>query len=440
MSPQPKSLNAEVWSLSWPMILANLSVPLFGLVDTAVLGHLPDSRYLSAVAIGSSLLSLCYWAFGFLRMGTTGASAQSRNEDSGALLLKALAVGMLLGTLLLIASPALRSIGLPLMNTSNTLQPIASDYLYWRLFGAPAVLCSYAITGWLLGQRQARWPLLIAVCGNCANIFLDLLLIVGLDMHSTGAAIASTTSEYLALSLGLWATRRPLARTLHAGVKHSLQRGPAMKQFAKSNFQIFIRTASLLFSLSFFTAQGASQGATTLAANAILMQLVMAAAYGMDGFAHAAEALAGRAFADGNRLRFMAVCRCCGRWALYSAVAASLTLLLTKTPLLSTMTSLPDVRNMASEYYGWLIILPLASAACYCYDGIFIGTLRTTALQYCMLISVFGLYLPIWYASQSWGNHGLWLAFTCLNIARGVTLALCFMWIFAPSRWLSATR
>ena len=440
MSSQTKSLNAEVWSLSWPMILANLSIPLFGLVDTAILGHLPDSRYLSAVAIGSSLLSLCYWAFGFLRMGTTGASAQSHHEDSSALLAKALGAGILLGCLIFLAGPALRSVGLSLMNTSDTLQPIASDYLYWRLYGAPAVLCSYAITGWLLGQRQARWPLLIAVCGNCANILLDLLFIIGLEMNSTGAAIASTISEYLALILGLWATRKPLSQAIRRGLKQSLQQGPTIRRFAKNNFEIFVRTASLLFSLSFFTAQGASQGATTLAANAILMQLVMAAAYGMDGFAHAAEALAGRAFADSDRQRFIAVCRCCGRWALYSAIAASLLLLVAETPLLDTMTDLPDVRSAASEYYNWLIILPLASAACYCYDGIFIGALRTKALQYCMLVSVFGLYLPIWYTSQSWGNHGLWFAFTCLNIARGVTLALCFVWIFSPPRWQNTLR
>ena len=440
MPPPHKSLNAQVWSLSWPMILANLSIPLFGLVDTAVLGHLPDSRYLSAVAIGSSLLSLYYWAFGFLRMGTTGASAQSRQEDRSTLLLKALAVGMLIGTALWLAGPLLRSFGPTLMNASPSLQPLASDYLYWRLYGAPAVLCNYAIIGWLLGQQQARWPLLIAVCGNSANIVLDLLLVVGLNMNSTGAALASTASEYLALGVGLFAVREPLRQALADGLNSTLKRGPALAQFARSNAQLFVRTAALLFSLSFFTAQGASMGATTLAANAILMQLVMAAAYGMDGFAHAAEALAGKAFADKDRERFIAVCRCCGQWGLLSAIAASAALLAGKPLILSIMTSLPEVRSQADAFYGWLVLLPLVSAACYSYDGIFIGSLQTKALQYCMLVSVFAVYLPIWHITQAWGNHGLWLAFLSLNVSRGISLAITFHWLFHPKRWKKRLR
>ncbi len=434
-SHKPAQLNARIWALAWPMILANLSLPLFGLVDTAVLGHLPDDRHLGAVAIGASLLSLSYWAFGFLRMGTTGASAQSRSSDADALLLKALCSGLILSLLIYSAAPLLRGAGLQLMNTDAALLPLADNYLRLRLLSAPAVLGSYAVIGWLLGQQRARWPLAIALCSNLLNIALDLLLIIGLGMASEGAAIASAMSEYAGFALALFAVREPLQRALRRGVGQSLRRGIPLRRFARSNAQIFVRTTALLFSFSFFTAQGAAQGSSILAANAILMQLVLAAAYGMDGFAHAAEALAGRAYGDRDRRAFIAVCKTCGRWALYSATAASLLLLLGEQAILSAMTNIHEVRTAASQYYGWLVLLPLLSAASYCYDGIFIGTLRTAAMQYSMLLCVAGIYLPLWYLCRDWGNHGLWLAFATFNACRGISLALCFQWLFSPQHW-----
>lgn len=428
------ALNTRIWALAWPMILANLSVPLLGLVDTAVLGHLPDSRHLSAVAIGASLLSLSYWAFGFLRMGTTGASAQSlAHADS--LLLKALLTGLTLGSVLWLASPLLRGPALSLMNADDTLAPLADNYLQLRLISAPAVLANYAVVGWLLGQQQARWPLLIALFTNLLNIALDLILIVGLDMASSGAALASVCAEYCGFGLGLFAVRRPLGQALRQGLKASLSKGHKIGDFLSSNAQIFVRTTALLFSFSFFTAQGAALGETVLAANTILMQLALAAAYAMDGFAHAAEALVGRAYKEGDRPTFLAVCKTCGRWALYSAVAASLLLTLSKSAILGAMTSIPEVYQSASQYYPWLIVLPLLSAACYSLDGIFIGALRTAALQYCMLISVCLVYLPLWWWLRDWGNHGLWLAFAMFNAARGLSLAIAFQHLFLRKEW-----
>ena len=428
------TLNGRVWSLAWPMILANLSIPLLGLVDTAVLGHLPDSKHLSAVAIGASLLSLCYWTFGFLRMGTTGASAQSL-KDSDSLLLKALLLGLALGAAVWLVSPFLRGPALALMNADDQLLPLADNYLRLRLISAPAVLASYAITGWLLGQQQARWPLIIALFTNLLNIALDLLLIVGLDMASEGAAIASATSEYTGLALALCAVRSPLLLAIRQGLHSSLNRGTPLRHFLRNNAQILVRTTALLFSFSFFTAQGATQGETILAANTILMQLALAAAYGMDGFAHAAEALAGRAYKQRDRKAFLEICKTCGRWALYSAAAASLALITGKSTILQLMTTIPAVQHTAEHYYPWLVVLPLLSAACYCYDGIFIGTLRTDAMQYCMLFSVFAIYLPLWWVCKGWGNHGLWLAFAVFNAARGVTLAICFHQLFSARKW-----
>jgi MATE family multidrug resistance protein len=421
-------IATRVWSLAWPMILANLSVPLLGLVDTAILGHLSDSRYLSAVAISTSLLAFLYWGFGFLRMGTTGASAQLLNKpkDANALLLKAAALSLVIALLIWIAGLALSNLGLQLMNTPDSLLDLARSYLHIRLFSAPAVLCTYVIVGWLIGRQQTRWPLIIAVTTNGVNIGLDWLFIIGLDMSSDGAALASAIAEYCGLLIGLWAVRRAIIANLHQGLRYSWQYGPALKQLLNSNIHLFIRTAALLFSFAFFTAQGATFGEATLAANAILLQLMLVSAYGMDGFAHAAEALIGDAFAQGKRGELARICLCCARYCFATAVLASVLLWLGEGRILDLMTDIDAVRLMASAHYGWLILLPLLCAPSYLLDGIFIGALKTQAMQWSMLASVMLIYLPVWLLSKELGNHGLWLSFCAFNLARSLSLSLVF--------------
>ncbi|NKI18337.1 MATE family efflux transporter [Spongiibacter sp. KMU-166] len=422
------------------MILANLSIPMLGLVDTAILGHLPDSRYLSAVALGSSLLAFTYWAFGFLRMGTTGASAQSEGEEASALLVKALCLGLVIGVMVAGSAPALRSWGLTLMNAPANLHGLAAEYLSVRLLSAPAVMATYAAVGWLTGQQNTRAALYIAVTTNSLNIVLDLVFIVALNMNSRGAAIASAVSEVGGLLLAGYFLRHSLRVGLALGLRRCLTLGISLHRFLGSNFHLFIRTTALLFSFSFFTAQGAALGETILAANALLLQLVLASAYGMDGFAHAAEALVGRAHANRDLREFKQASQLCWRWSLYCAVGASALLLFAKPLILSAMTSLPEVYGLASLYYPWLVVLPVLSASCYTLDGIFIGAMRTRAMQVSMLLCVFGVYLPLWALTQNWGNHGLWFAFACFNTCRGLTLAWAFRRLLREARWEAACK
>ncbi|WP_373083351.1 MATE family efflux transporter [Zhongshania sp.] len=425
---QAPTTSTRVWALAWPMILANLSVPLLGLVDTAILGHLSDSRYLSAVAISTSLLAFLYWGFGFLRMGTTGASAQllSRPKDANALLLKAAALGLTIAAFIWVAGLALSEIGLGLMNTPDALLPLAKSYLHIRLFSAPAVLCTYVIVGWLIGRQQTRWPLIIAVTTNGVNIVLDWLFIIVLEMSSDGAALASAISEYCGLAIGLWAVRSAVIETLRQGLRFSWRYGPALSQLLNSNVHLFIRTAALLFSFAFFTAQGAVFGQSTVAANAILLQLMLVSAYGMDGFAHAAEALIGEAFSEGRRDALASVSACCARYCLATALGASLLLWLGQGPTLNLMTDIEAVRHIANSHYGWLIIMPVICAPSYLLDGVFIGALKTQAMQWSMLASVAIIYLPVWLLSKGLENHGLWLSFCAFNLARSLSLALLY--------------
>ncbi|CAA0104746.1 DNA damage-inducible protein F [Zhongshania aliphaticivorans] len=422
-----QQINRRIRNIAWPMILANLSVPLLGIVDTAILGHLDDSRYLSAVAISTSLLAFLYWGFGFLRMGTTGASAQTHNhQESAGLLIKALLLSSIIAILIFIIGRSFSHIGLGLMNTTENLLPIAQRYLHIRLYSAPAVLGTYVVIGWLIGQQQTRWPLIIAVASNLLNIALDYVLIIKFNQLSNGAAAASAISEYFGFALALWAVRTPLKHTLATGLKISWAQGPKLKQLLTTNFHLFIRTAALLSSLAFFTAQSAALGQNQLAANAILLQLMMISAYGLDGFAHAAEALVGEAYKNNNQALLIKLCLACAKFCAVAAFSASVILILFKSAIIEMMTDLPAVALLINNDYYWLAWLPLLCAPSYLLDGIYIGTLKTKTMQWCMLFSVAVIYLPLWALTQHLGNSGLWLAFTAFNIARGLSLAACF--------------
>ncbi|MGJ8686215.1 MAG: MATE family efflux transporter [Spongiibacteraceae bacterium] len=422
------TLHQRILYIAAPMILANISTPLLGLVDTAILGHLNDSLYLSAVAIGASLLAFIYWGFNFLRMGTTGASAQCRHQYqvNQGLLLKNLALALVISAIILLAAAIIVSTGLELMNTPASLYDLAASYLRIRLYSAPAVLCSYVIIGWHIGHQNTRWALILALTSNILNIILDYLLIVILELNSDGAALASVTSEYVAFGIALYSIRHSL-RLLPARGAEFWRAGVAIRSLLKTNFHLFLRTICLLFCFAFFTAQGAALGPTILAANAILLQLVLVSAYGLDGFAHAAEALSGDAIAKNDHNGFIAVCKACASWSLLMATIGSICLFFGQSHIVMLMTSIDSVHAAANHYYLWLVAMPVLSVSSYLLDGIFIGAMRSKAMLYTVLLCAGGVFLPSWQLSQAWGNHGLWLSFCLFNFARGLSLGMVFI-------------
>ena len=418
------SLHRRVFTIAAPLILANLSVPLLGLVDTAILGHLDDPAYLSAVAIGTSLLSFVFWGLAFLRMGTTGlvAQARGRGQSSHEILMQALILALGLSATLLIFAPIFIEYAVKLMNTPETSVALAEEYVCLRLWGSPAQLATFAATGWLIGQQRSGWALAITVLVNGCNIFLDWLLIVEFGMNSRGAAIATVISEYLGLALALVVLWRPIIDGLaHKRALLDLQR---YRLLLYNNSQLFLRTLILMASIMFFTAQGAEQGDAVLAANTILINLMLLAAYGLDGFAQAAEALVGDAIGARDRGRFKAAMRACLHWSVVNAVLFSLLFLIGKPLWLNLMTDIPEVRALTAEYYPWLIALPLLAFAAYFLDGVFIGALQSQWMFRTMLFSSLLVYLPLWWLLQGWGNHGLWAAFSAWNLSRGLSLLL----------------
>ncbi len=425
-----RRLNHKIWYLAWPMIISNISVPLLGLVDTSILGHLESAAYLSAVAVGSSILSLLFWGFAFLRMGTTGLAAQESGagrHDQGRLVLgQSVILALVLGLIIILLSPLIVSIGLQLVVPPTGTYELAANYTQIRLFSAPAMLVNFAIVGWLIGYQNTRGPLLIALTINGLNVILDLVLIIGLGMNSDGAALATVIAEYSGCLVASWILYQHLAKKPGQLSRALLWRWQDYQRLLMVNRHILFRTLALLGSFAFFTAQGADQGETILAANTIIIQLLFLTAYGLDGFANAAEALVGDSIGRRHYPDFLSTCYHCGLWSAATAGLFTLFFWLGGPYLVGMMTSLEEVRSQALRFLPWLVCLPLVAVWTYLLDGIFIGATKTAAMQNTMLLSVLGVYLPTWYLTQHWGNHGLWLAFILLNLARSLSMAVVF--------------
>ncbi len=435
-----RQLDHKIWGIAWPAILSNISIPLLGLVDSAILGHLSSSVYLGSVAVGAALLSFLYWGFSFLRMGTTGlvARAEGAGDTLGSILvlMRSAILALMLAVLVIALHRPLIHIGLLLMSPAEDLMSLAQSYAHIRIASAPAVLVTYTIVGWFIGRQNTRWPMLIVVVTNLVNIGLDFLFIVGLEMNSDGAALATVIAEYLGCIIAIFAVWKQLPIAELSGIKEHLMNVSAYKQLLKSNRHLFIRTICLLFSFAFFTAQGENFGSEVLAANALMLQLLMLAAYGMDGFAFAAEGLVGHRLGGRDLDGFQRAVTRCSLWTMTAAGVMSLAFLTLQSPLTNALTDISSVKELMHQFFPWLIVLPLIAAPSYLLDGVFIGAAETRYMMSTMLLSVFLVYLPLWYLCGGLGNHGLWLAFTAFNLARGAFLYVCFWRLKKTGGWL----
>ena len=438
-----RQLDHKIWGIAWPAILSNISIPMLGLVDSAILGHLGSSIYLGAVAVGAALLSFLYWGFSFLRMGTTGlvARAEGAGDRYGSILVlfRSAIVALLLAGLVIALHGPLIQLGLTLMSPAQELRPLSESYASIRIASAPAVLVTYTVVGWFIGRQNTRWPMLIVVATNLANIALDFLLIMGLGLNSDGAALATVIAEYLGCAIALYAVWKQLPALDMSTVKVDIMNVSAYQQLLKSNRHLFVRTMCLLFSFAFFTAQGENYGTEVLAANTLLMQLLMLAAYGMDGFAFAAEGLSGQRLGAGDERGFQQAVKRCTLWTMVAALVMSLAFLILQVPLIHTLTGIDSVRELMAQFFPWLIALPLVAAPSYLLDGVFIGAAETRYMMSTMLISVFLAYLPLWVLFGPYGNHGLWLAFTGFNLARGMGLYYWYRHLCLEGRWLRSS-
>lgn len=411
--------HRDVLDVAAPMILANVSVPLVGIADSAAVGHLDDPVSLAGVAVGATVFSVLFTALNFLRMGTTGLAAQAhgaRDETAGGdTLRQGLVVALALAALLLLAAGPLESLALALIAPGPAVGAEASHYILVRLWGAPATLSLFVLTGWFIGRGDARSPLAIVLTVNLVNIALDFVLVWGIGMRAEGVAAATATSEYLGLALGLVLAWRRLGRRLWRGDG----RRPDYRRYLALNFPLFVRTTALMLSFAFLTAMGARFGPAVLAANALLLNFLYFASYALDGFANAAESLVGRAFGARDPVLLRQAIRLSAQWTLGVAVLLSVTFAAGGWLAIDLMTSQQSLRELARIYLPWLVLGPLVGCWAYLFDGVFVGATLTRQMRDTMLFAALVVYLPAWWLLRPLGNHGLWLAFLCFLGARG---------------------
>ena len=406
------------------MILSNVSVPLLGMVDTGVTGHLDNPVYLGAVAIGAAIFTFLYMGMNFLRMGTTGIAAQSfgagDNDGLRASLGQALIVGLLIALVLLALQNPIAQIAMKILGGDVETQTLAHEYFSIRIWSAPGTLANYALIGWFIGLQNARVPLLIFLTINITNIVLDLLFVVVMGMTVDGVALASVVAEYSGLLVGAVSAVSMLRKRAGHWPFARLINVTAYRDFFAINANLFMRTMALMFTLTFITAQGARMGGLVLAANAILMNFQHLTAFGLDGFAHAAEALVGKSIGEGRRDALEHSVNLTLKWSLVFALIFTALYLAAGPLIISLLTDLPDVRETAIRYLPWMIASPLVSVWCFLYDGVYVGATRAKDMRNVMVLSALFVFLPAWYLLRPMGNDGLWLAFLLFMASRGL--------------------
>lgn len=426
-----QSVPDSVWRLALPIIVSNISVPLLGAVDTAVIGRLPGPEYLGGVQVGALLFSFLYWGFGFLRMSTTGLTAQAygadQKEEIRAVFLRAGIAALCLALVAITLHLPAKLVAFSMIEASDRVEELGAAYIQYRIYGAPAALLSYGILGWFLGLQDVKTPLFLQIATNGLNILLSIVFVTVFDWGVPGVAAATAVSEWIGAGLGLFLIARRLG---------ALKLGPldlsglfdtqVWARLFFVNSDIFIRTLCLIFAFAYFTAAGAAFGDTVLAANAVLLNFITFAAYGLDGFAHAVEALIGKHVGRGEAQGARGAVRAAMGWALALSGLGVVFYFFGGPALIDLLTTLPEVRARAREFLPWAAIMPLVAAGCYILDGVFLGATRTASLRNAMLVSTLAyLFMAFWLA-EAFGNHGLWASLTLFMAMRGVTLAIAY--------------
>ncbi|WP_084105375.1 MATE family efflux transporter [Demequina sp. NBRC 110056] len=438
--------HRRAFALAWPMIVANVSVPLVGLVDTAMLGHFSDTANLGAVAAGSIVLSAAYWVLSFLRLGTTSlvgrALGAGRRLDTISHLQRSLLLAGVIAAALLVIQWVLIPLAMTIVAPPGEVRELATTYAQIRIHSLPAVLGTSVITGYFIGSQDTRRPLAIAVTVNVLNLGLDIAFVGGFGWGASGAAWATMAAEWVGLALAIVLLWRFLDPELRARLRR--WRGQGLRRRWRSlltmNADLAIRTTLLYVALTFLTAAGGRISEDVLAANAILLQLTLLASYGLDGYAHAAEAMSAKAIGTKDVRELHRVNLAATVPALVIAGAFTAVFLLAQDQFIALMTDLPGLSATTAEYYHWAAWLPLISVAAYQLDGIFIGTGQSRIMRNTMLLAVLGVYLPAflipaWIAGEA-SNDALWLAFTLLNVARGVLLGAAYWRLSRTRGWL----
>ncbi|MEZ5685129.1 MAG: MATE family efflux transporter [Paracoccaceae bacterium] len=417
--------HARVFRIAAPIVISNATVPILGAVDTGVVGQLGAAAPIGAVGIGAVILASLYWVFGFLRMGTTGLVAQAHGQgdvaEVSAGLMRALIVAGLAGLGLIVLQGPLIWAAFRLAPASAEVEALARDYLSIRIWGAPATISLYALTGWLIAQERTRAVLAVQLWMNGLNVALDLWFVLGLGWGVPGVAVATLISEMSGAALALWLARGAFAGGLWRA--RAIWARARLAEMARVNTDIMIRSVALQASFTAFLFLGAGQGDVTLAANQVLLQFLEITAYALDGFAFAAETLVGQAVGARSVPRLRRAAQVSSHWGVGGAALLGAVFFLAGPAIIELMTTAPAVRETARLYLPWMIVAPLIGIASWMLDGIFIGATLTREMRNAMVASVAVYVVALLVLIPAFGNHGLWAALMVLNAVRGLTMA-----------------
>jgi MATE family multidrug resistance protein len=418
--------HRRVLAIAVPIMLANVSQPLLGIVDTAVIGRLPEPHYIGAIAIGSLIFSFLYWGFGFLRMGTGGLAAQafgaSEPAELAAVLARALLIAIALGLIIIALSPLIGIVAFNAIQASDAVEREASAYFSIRIWSAPFALMTYVLVGWFVGIGKTPAALAIALFLNGVNAGLDAVFVLWLGMTAAGIALGTFIAEVAAAMLGLVLVFLELRRLGARFEPARLLDLGRLKRMVTINLDIMVRSLLLVLAFSWFTAQGARMGDVTLAANAVLMHFFSFSSYLIDGFAHAAQALVGQSVGARARAMYRRAIKLSTLWAGALSMALVVLIVAAGPAMIDVLSVSGEVRAAARAYLPWVAVSPLLGVASFQLDGIFTGATQTRDMRNMMILS-FALFIGLWWLlTPIWGNHGLWLALDLFLLIRAATL------------------
>ena len=416
-------MNRRILHLAIPSIVSNITVPLLGLVDVTIVGHLGATAYIGAIAVGGLLFNILYWNFGFLRMGNSGLTSQAygrKDKDAEIrVLVQAVSVGLFSALAMLILQYPIERLAFRLLDTSAEVEQYAVTYFRICIWGAPAVLAQYGFTGWFIGMQNSRYPMYIAIVMNVINIVCSSCFVFLFGMKVEGVALGTVVAQYsgVMMALGLWFYNY---KELWGRItfKGSLQL-IAMRRFFAVNRDIFLRTLCLIGVTTFFTSTGARQGDVILAVNTLLMQLFTLFSYIMDGFAYAGEALSGRYVGACNLIQLKRAVRALFGWGVGLSLVFTLLYGVGGENFLGLLTNDKVVIETAGHYFYWVLAIPLAGFAAFLWDGILIGATATRFMLWSMLVASGSFFVIYYYFSGATNNHMLWLAFLVYLALRG---------------------
>lgn len=421
--------DKQILHIALPSIVSNITVPLLGLIDVAITGHLGGAAYVGAIAVGGMLFNIIYWMFAFLRMGTSGMTAQAfgaRNlSEVVGVLLRAVTVAVVMSSLLLCLQVPVREAALSIIQPSAEVAALARTYFSICVWGAPASLLLFVLTGWFLGMQNSKAPMAMAIIQNVANILFSLILVYGFELKIEGVATGTVLAQYVGLATGVVLLTRYARLRVYLRVREVFTRS-SLARFFMLNKDIFFRTICLIFVHFYFISEGAKQGDTALAVNTLIMQLYLLYSYIMDGFAFAGEAMVGKAIGARTYGIYTDTVRRLFLWGTVMMLLFTFAYFFFGEMFLALLTDVPSVLEASHEYHWWTLLLPLTGMAAFIWDGIYIGATATKGMLLSMALGMLAFFLLLNLFSSTLANHALWLAFNGYMLTRGIVQTVLF--------------